>query len=191
MSLRANVSMLIRPHLAYDATGKLGIAQALLTQLTQAESGRGKPTTNERPVPIHLTAIALWQDLEFEAREHQYQRTSDDSGGLWQIVSTWETIEDDEWASHLEHVTADWITRITNVIHPTRPRRPLMRPCEACGEKYQIGDEGKRIPAVTAWCWDEHGEQVARVDDWDVQCSACGAEWRGKEVARVWWQAVA
>lgn len=190
-SLAQNVRMLTKPHVAYSNTGKIGTAQPLLTQLTRAESGTGKPTTNDKPIPIHLTAVAQWQDMEKEARDHQYERTGDDSGSLWVITASWEKVDDDEWTPFLEHVTLEWITQITNIIDPPRPRRPLMQPCAACGVKYTSGEDGKRIPAVTAWVWehDDH-DRTAKVDKWDVHCSACGAEWHGKEVAKSYWRPV-
>lgn len=117
--------------------------------------------------------------------------TGDDTGELSVIIESWAHVEDDEWKKFLEHVTLDWIDRITNVIAPTRPRRPLMQPCSACGEKYTPGEDGKRIPAVTAWVWDGLGEAVAPMEQWDVKCSSCGAEWHGKEVAKSYWKAPA
>lgn len=190
MSLASNVRILTQPHVAYSPAKKIVTAKPLLTQLTEADNGGGRPTTNERPVPVHLTAIALWQDLEHEAQQHRYEMTEDDSGGLWAIIESWAHVEDDEWKKFLEHVTLDWIDRITNVIEPPRPRRPLMQPCSACGEKYTPGKDGKRIPAVTAWVWDGLGEQVAKPDTWEVRCDSCGSQWTGKEVVKQYWRAL-
>lgn len=191
MTLRSNVSMLIRPHLSYDASGKLGTAQALLTQLTSEAGSSGSSAGNERPIPGSIKAMSLFVQLEWDARNEQYMRTGDDSGGLWQIVSSWENLNDPEFAPHLEHVTADWIAEISNTINPPRSRRPLRQPCASCGQRWTYDRDGKRAEAVTAWVWDDLGEKVATVEKWDVQCSVCGAEWRGKEVAQTYWRAVA
>lgn len=189
MTLATNVRQLTQHHITYSHTKKIITAPPMLTQLTQAQSGSGAPTTNERPVPVHLTAIALWQDMEKEARQYRHDMTGDDSGGLWPIIESWARINDDEWQPFLEHVTLDWIDRINNTIDPPRPRRPLMQPCAACGEKYTPGEDGKRIPAVTAWVWDHHGENVTSIEKWEVLCSNCGAQWHGKEVAMSYWRA--
>lgn len=173
-----------------NRVGKIVTAKPLLTQLSEADRDGGTSTTSERPIPANVNAIALMQDLLREAEEHQYEMTGNDNGSLWTIIATWETITNTEWANYLEHVTLDWIDRINAIIQPTRPRRPLMQPCSACGEKYAPGEDGKRIPAITAWVWDSLGERVSKIDHWDVNCSACGAQWHGKEVVKSYWRSV-
>lgn len=190
MSLRMNVHMLTRPHIARDNSGKLGTAQPLLTQLTAEAGSSGSASGSERPIPGSIKALSLWKDLEFEARDHQYVRTGDDSGGLWQITSTWEHVEDPEWEPFLEGVTGDWISRIANTIEPPRPRRPLRQDCVACGQRWVYDQDGQRSEAVTAWVWDDAGA-VTKVAEWEVACSACGAQWIGQEVTRNYWRAVA
>lgn len=190
MSLASNVRILTQPHVTYGPTKKITTVKPLLTQLTEADNGNNKPTTNERPVPINLTAIALWQDLTKEAKEYQHEMTGDDTGELSVIIESWHHVTDDDWRPFLEHVTLDWIDRINAVITPTRPRRPLMQPCSACGYKYTTGEDGKRIPAVTAWVWDGLGEQVAKPDTWEVRCDSCGSQWTGKEVVKQYWRAL-
>lgn len=191
MSLASNINQLINPHVAMNPRGKIVKQPALLTQLSEADRNGGISTTSERPIPANVNAIALAQDLLHEAKNHQYEMTSNDDGTLWQIIKSWETVEDREWQEFLGHVTLDWIDRINQIIQPTRPRRPLMQPCSACGHKYTPGDDGKRIPAVTAWVWDRQGEAIAPMEHWDVHCSNCGAEWHGKEVAKSYWRAPA
>ncbi|NWN89199.1 MAG: hypothetical protein HLX51_11780 [Micrococcaceae bacterium] len=192
MSLASNINQLINTHVAMDQRGKIVKQPALLTQLKDADSDGGRPTTNERPIPANLKAVALLQDIYDEATKHQYAmiRTVDQRP-LREILTGWATIEDREWRPFLEHVTLDWIDQIHDAISPTRPRRPLMQPCSACGQKYTPDDDGKRIPAITAWVWDHHGDHIAKPEHWEVQCSNCGAQWHGSEVVKAYWRAVA
>lgn len=190
MTLTMNVHMLTSPHVARDQQGRYGTAQPLLKQLTAEAVTRGESVGSEKPLPIGIKAVALWQDMEREARNHQYARTGDSTGGLWQITESWRNVEDDEWTPYLEHVTSDWIARITNVIDPPRPRRPLRQPCVACGERWVYDADGVRSEAVTAWVWDEEGG-IAGADGWDVSCASCSAQWVGNEVANTYWRAVA
>lgn len=191
MSLASNINQLINPHIAMNPRGKIIKQPALLTQLKDANSNGGRPTTSERPIPANLKAVALLQDIYDEALKHQCAMTGTvDQRPLRDILTDWATIEDHEWQTFLGHVTLDWIDRINDTINPTRPRRPLMQPCSACGQKYAPDDDGKRIPAVTAWVWDSEGDHIAPMEHWDVHCSACGAEWHGKEVAKSYWRDV-
>lgn len=189
MSLRMNVHMLTRPHISRDDQGRLGTAQPLLVQLTSTASTNGRSTGSEPPLPVSVKAMSLYVQMEWDARNEQYVRTGDDSGGLWQIVSSWESVEDPEWEPYLERVTEDWIARIVNTIDPPRPRRPLRQDCAACGQRWVYDQDGHRSEAVTAWVWDENGA-VGPVEAWDVTCTACGAQWIGREVATNYWRAV-
>ena len=188
MTLAGNVHRLTRPHLS-TLRGQIATVPPLLTQLTMDHGRHSQKVSSERPIPVPLSAIALWQDMEHEAREHQYARTGDDSGGLWQIVESWERVDDAEWCAYLGQVTLDFIDRILATIDPPRPRRPLRQPCAACGQRWTYDADGQRSEAVTAWVWDED-DRVAKVDTWEVTCTSCGAQWVGKEVARTYWRAV-
>lgn len=190
MSLASNINQLINTHIAYSPTGKIIKQPALLTQLKDANGNGGRPTTSERPIPANMKAVALLQDIYDETIKHQYEMTGNYDGSLRQILTEWATIEDKEWQQHLEHATLDWIDQINTCIDPPRPRRPLHQPCSACGKKYTPDEDGKRIPAVTAWVWDHHGERVATPDQWEVACSSCGAQWHGKEVVKQYWRAL-
>jgi len=192
LSLASNINQLINTHVAINAHGKIVKQPPLLTQLKDADSNGGRPTTSERPIPANLKAVALLQDIYDEAIKHQYAMIKTvDQRPLRAILTEWATIEDREWQSFLGHVTLDWVDLINDVINPTRPRRPLMQPCSACGQKYTPGEDGKRIPAVTAWVWDSTGEHVTSIEQWEVQCSNCGAQWHGKEVVKSYWRAPA
>lgn len=191
MSLASNINQLINAHVAMSATGKIIKQSALLTQLRNADTDGGRPTTNERPIPANLKAVALLQDIYDEAINHQYEMTHClDQRPLRDILQAWAALEDREWVNCLEHVTQDWIDKIHEAIDPTRPRRPLHQPCSSCGNKYTPDDEGKRIPAVTAWVWDSDGNTIAPMEHWDVRCSSCGAQWHGKEVIKQYWRAL-
>lgn len=184
VALRANINQLIRPHMTVRF-GKIVKQPALLRQLGEAQTGNDTPTTTEQPVPVHLTAVQLWQDMEFQARDLQYQMTGSDRGGLWSILPSWEAVTDEGWQSRLGEVTGEWIGRIQEVLDPPRPRRPLNQPCPGCGEKYAPGENGKRIPAVTVWAWASDGETVAPFEQWEVTCGACGEQWHGRDAIRV------
>ena len=188
MTLAGNVHRLTRPHLS-TMGGKIATVPPMLTQLTMEGRAPSHATSSETPLPVSVRAIALWQDMEHEARDHQYARTGDDSGGLWQIVQSWEYVADEEWVAYLERVTLDFIDRITATIDPPRRRRPLRQPCASCGERWFYDADGQRSEAVTAWVWDEDGS-VSKVETWDVKCLCCGAQWVGKEVANTYWRAV-
>ena len=187
MTLRSNVDRLTRTHMTVRF-GKIVKQPALLKQLSEAQTGSGTPTTSEQPVPVHLTALQLWQDMEFQARDLQYQMTGNDKGNLWAILGSWEAVDQDPWLARLTDVTAGWIEAISNVLDPPRPRRPLNIACSSCGEKYTPGENGKRIPAVTAWVWDSEGVAVASFDQWEVTCSHCGAQWIGKDAIKSYWE---
>lgn len=191
MSLRMNIHTLTREHYSRDHAGRLARAIPLLEQLTAGAGNAGGSAGSETPLPVSVSAIALWQDLEFEAKDIQYRRTGNDRGGLWEITAGWSGIDDPEhgdphWAAYLEDVTGDWIVRITELINPvSRSRRPLRRPCAACGNRWHWENDSRR-EAVTAWVWDEEGE-IAPVDLWEVSCRACGGQWIGREVAATYW----
>lgn len=187
MTLTGNVHRLTRPHLTTMA-GKIVTMPPMLTQLTMGCGSANTAVSSETRLPVSVRAIALWQDMEHEARDHQYARTGDDSGRLWQIVASWESVDDAEWAAYLEGVTLDFIDRIANIIDPPRPRRPLRQPCASCGQRWHYDADGQRSEAVTAWVWDESGS-VGKLENWEVACTACGAQWVGKEVARNYWRA--
>lgn len=191
LSLTENINQLINTHLTMTPQNKIVKVPALLTQLKNATTTGGRPATSERPIPANLKAVALLQNIYDEAINHQYaiHHTLDQSP-LRAILTEWTHITDKEWVTFLGHVTLDWIDQIHDAINPTRPRRPLMQPCSSCGEKYTPGEDGKRIPAVTAWVWDEAGEQIAKAETWEVQCSHCGAQWHGNEVVKAYWRAL-
>lgn len=190
MSLASNINQLINTHVDYNRVGKIVKVKPLLSQLSESERVGGSSTTSERPIPANVNAIALMQNIYDETIKHQYAMTGNYDGSLWEILAEWVTIKDSEWQAFLDHVTLDWIDDIKRTIDPPRPRRPLMQPCSSCGNKYTPGEDGKRIPAVTAWVWDNSGEHVAKPDSWEVRCDSCGAQWIGKEVVKAYWRAL-
>ena len=190
MSLKDNIRLLTQPHIGYNHAGKIVKQDSLLTQLNKAERIGGTSTTSEKPIPANINAVALAQDILKEAQQHQYEMTGTMRGSLWAIILSWQQVEDKEWVAFLEHVTQDWIDAIRNLTNPTRPRRPLHQPCASCGNKYTPGEDGKRIPALTAWVWDRAGERIAPSENWEVTCSNCGTQWTGREVTKSYWRAL-
>ena len=190
MNLKDNIRLLTQPHIGYNHAGKIVKQDSLLRQLNKAERTGGTSTTSEKPIPANINAVALAQDILKEAQQHQYEMHGTTRGSLWAIILSWQQIEDKEWVAFLEHVTQDWIDAIRNLINPTRPRRPLHQPCASCGNKYTPGEDGKRIPALTAWVWNATGETIAPSENWEVTCSNCGTQWHGKEVTKSYWRAL-
>ena len=170
--------------------GKIVKQPALLTQLTDFIGATGNSGSSEQPIPGSIKALSVHVQMQWDAKNHQYEMTGDDSGGLWAILKSWQHVTDPEWVAFLEHVTLEWIDQIKACIDPPRARRPLRQPCSACGQRWYYGEDNKRTEAVTAWVWDSLGERVAPIENWDVQCQVCNAEWHGKEVAKAYWRAI-
>ena len=192
MSLASNINQLTNTHVAMNTRGKIVKQPALLTQLTDFIGATGNSGSSEQPIPGSIKALSLHVQMEWDARNHQYEITGDDSGGLWAILQSWDnTISNtgSDTEQFLEHVTQDWIDQIKACIDPPRARRPLRQPCSACGQRWYYDEDNKRAEAVTAWVWTSNGEHIAPVQDWEVHCSACNAQWTGKEVTKAYWRA--
>src|SRR5699024_1162035 len=117
----------------------------------------------------------------------------DDTGGIWEILQAWENVvanTGNEWEASLEQVTQDWIDQIKACIDPPRARRPLRQPCSACDQRWVYDEDGRRTEAVTAWVWDTTGEHVAPLEQWEVHCALCDAQWHGKEVTKAYWRSI-
>lgn len=190
LSLASNINRLIRPHVDYSSAGKIVKVKPLLTQLTDFIGSNGASGSSEPPIPGSIKALSAHVQMEWDAKNYQYEMTGDDSGGLWAILESWENVTDDEWQAYLENITLDFIDQIQNTIEPPRPRRPLRQPCSACGQRWIYDEDNKRTEAVTAWVWDSTGEHLASIEQWEVHCALCGAQWHGKEVAKAYWRAV-
>ena len=181
MSLTANIHTLTRPHLTLDPNGKPHQTPAMLDELKAAatETRAGAPGNGGRSTPISTDAIALMQDIEFQARDEQYQRTGTDVGTLVGIIQSWATEEDAEMIAYLEHVTLDWLDQITALISPVKPPwRPAV-PCPACGVIYDQEGNG---PGMRVHCWDDEGA-IKAPGDWTAECIHCAAAWTPENMA--------
>ncbi|MGN6722765.1 MAG: DUF7341 domain-containing protein [Marmoricola sp.] len=174
MSLRDNCHRLCREHLTMGPKGPISVP-ALLDQLEAAvtanEHGSGG-TSGGVALPIGEGALALLQDIEHGAREHQHELIPSFAGTLKAVIESW-AVEDinAEWMAFLEHVTLDWIDAINAIVAPTKPPRKLTLPCPACSVLYH---EGK--PALRVHCWDEDGGML-KIWQWTAECVGCGAGW--------------
>ena len=108
LSLASNIRMLTQEHPTIHH-GKITTAQPLLTQLTDYIGSSGKTGSSEKPIPGSIKALSHYVQMEWDARNHQYEITGDDSGGLWVIIESWANITDPEWETYLEHITTEWI----------------------------------------------------------------------------------
>lgn len=184
MSLRTNVHQLCSEHLTTGPDGKPVKVPALLDQLSNAvtaETRAGSSGSGGRSLPIGEGALSLLQDIEREARDHQYEMVAHESKcSLRTLLGMWANgaVTTPEWEVFLEHATLDWSDRITAIVNPSKPPRKLHRPCPACGVQYG-GDERK--PGLHLHCWDSAGE-LAPPGDWTAECIHCGAGWDGSEL---------
>jgi len=163
------------------------IQPPLLTRLRNAStpgSDGGKAGGDGgKPVPVNLSAVDLFCKIETRARnEWRLLRGFVYVGRLehllWDLISPpFEELPED-WDTYLYQEASAWIDEIKGLLHPTKPRRRLHRPCPACGVKYHGID---REPALTVNCWDAN-EDMLHPSLWDASCLACGAEWHGENV---------
>lgn len=178
MSLNDNAYRLTRPHLT-NISGTLAERPALLDELTSAAKPGNDGAAGGSSgafVPVNVSAIALLQDIEREARDHHRELTGAATGKLADIIRTWAVDSiNAEWYAFLERVTLGWIDRIENLLRPAKPRRKMMLPCPSCGQTFH-GPE--RAVCLTVNCWGDD-ERMTHPAQWDVRCESCGAQWTG------------
>lgn len=189
MTLAANIRQLTQPHPGITPNGKIATVKPLLEQLTDFIGTTGTTTSNEPPIPGSIKALSTYIQMERDAQDLNYQITGTDHGNLWAILKSWEPLKDDHWQPTLQEITSEWITQIHHHLNPPRERRPLRQPCAACNQRWAYDHDGKRIEALTAWVWDTHGEHIAPLNQWEIQCANCDAQWHGKEVIKAYWRA--
>lgn len=182
MTLRDNIHQLTSEHLTL-ADRKPVKVPALLDQLEGAvtEKRAGAAGGNGTPIPVSADALALLQDIDREARDHQYEMVAHESRcSLRTLLGMWANgaVTTPEWEAFLEHVTLDWCDRISAMLSTAKPPRKIHRPCPACGVLYG-GEERK--PGLHLHCWDEDGG-LAKPGDWRCECVHCGAAWDGDEL---------
>lgn len=174
MSLQGNIQALTTEHLTM-VDGKPDRVPALLDQLDAALTNKNGRTsgTGGTALPISDAAYALWQDINFAARNEQYQRTGTDVGRLNDIIQSWANEQAPDMVAYLEHLTLDWCDQIKTIINPTKPPwRPAV-PCPACGLIYNKEGAG---PGMRLHCWADD-ETMLPPGQWTAECIHCGASW--------------
>ena len=180
MSLRDQIHVLTSEHLTLQ-DGRPEKVPSLLDQLDaaiSAETRSGSPGGG-KGLPIGTGAISLRQDIDWAARNEQYQRTGTDIGTLVAIIQSWATEQDAAMAGYLEHITMEWCDQIRSIITPSKPPwRPAV-PCPACGTIYDKQGNG---PGMRVHCWAED-EAILPPGQWSAECIHCGAAWASENMA--------
>lgn len=178
MTLPDNLHRLTAEHMTMNDGGRAVKVPSLLDQLdasTTDKTGGGGSGTG---LPISAAAISLRQDIDFAARDEQYQRTGSDIGTLVGILQSWASEQDPEMIAYLEHVTLDWCDRIGAIISPVKPPwRPAV-PCPACGIIYDRDGNG---PGMRVHCWGED-EAMLPPGEWSAECIHCKAAWTAENM---------
>jgi len=184
MSLSDHVHQLVREHLKTGPDGKAYKVPALLddlrTAVTPGNSMSGGGASGP-PIPINPDALDLLHEIEAAAKADYYEMT-----GVQWIKSVGELLPwvasldlTPEWRTYLEHVTSDWIDRITTLLWPAKPRRKLTGiTCPSCGQA-TYGEDRK--VCLSLGCWGLDGE-MAKIGEWDLECAACNAHWTRDQI---------
>lgn len=175
MSLTGNIQALTAEHMTM-VDGRPEKVPALLDQLDAAltdKNGRTSGGAGGKALPISDAAYSLWQDINFAARNEQYQRTGSEVGTLAGIIQSWATEGNTEMSAYLEGLTHGWCDQIKAIINPAKPPwRPAV-PCPSCGTIYDRDGNG---PGVRVHCWAED-ETMLPPGKWTAECIHCGAAW--------------
>lgn len=179
MSLAGNIHQLTENYLTM-ASGKAVKMPSLLEQLDIAMTDKNGRTGGGGGValPISDAAVSLRQDIEWQVRNEQYQRTGSDVGAIVDILKSWVHEADEQMAYYLEHITLDWCDQITAMVNPVKPPwRPAI-PCPACGVLYDRNGNG---PGMRVHCWGDD-EDLLHPGEWTAECIHCGAKWEGENM---------
>jgi hypothetical protein len=180
VTLSDNIFRLTSQHLiitdgqATKVRSLLGQLDAAMTDKTGRTGGGGS-----RALLISDAAYSLRQDIDWAARNEQYQRTGTDIGSLGAIIQSWNNEQDAEMIAYLEHVTLDWCDQIKAIVNPSKPPwRPAV-PCPACGIIYDREGNG---PGMRVHCWGED-EAMLPPGDWTAECIHCKAAWTSEKMS--------
>ncbi len=185
MTLRDNVHRLVNEHLKLGPTGKPHMVSALLAELrdavTPGNSGAGDGAGG-LPIPINPDAVEMLARVERELKSEYWEMLAI----VWPasleelLLQLPSGAPDAAWEAYLDHVTLDWVDKITTFLWPVKPRRKLFgKTCPSCSQAVHGED---RAVCLTLGCWDTEGE-LAKIGDWNIRCEACEAAWSGNEVA--------
>lgn len=183
MSLSDNIHQLVNEHLKLGPTGKPHMIPSLLTELREAvtpgNSGAAGGASGP-PIPINAEAVDLLAKIEADLKADYWEMLAVAwPGKLDGLLSAIGHQATGEWEAYFEHVTLDWVDKITTFLWPIKPRRKLFgKTCPACGLALH-GEE--RAVCLTLGCWDSTGE-LAKIGAWNISCEGCGAHWAGDEV---------
>jgi hypothetical protein len=78
-----------------------------------------------------------------------------------------------------EDLVTGWVAAAEGILYPKARRRPLGRPCPACGASWVLGENG-RVPAVTI-----AADLATSTDVWEAHCAACAADWVGEQIGHL------
>ena len=179
MSLADQIHRLTNEHMTMT-DGRTAKVPSLLDQLDSATVDKtGRPGGGGgSALPISDAAYSLRQDIDWAARNEQYQRTGSDIGTLAAIIRSWVSESNPEMVAYLEHVTLDWIDQIAAIINPSKPPwRPAV-PCPACGIIYDREGNG---PGLRVHCWGED-EGMLAPGEWTAECVHCQASWTAENM---------
>jgi hypothetical protein len=179
VTLRLNVDTLVNDHLTTGPDGSLVHAEALLNRLEAAvhpTNGGGATTqATKAKLPLDAGALALWQDLEREARDNQWEMLAT-TGTLRGILRSWAaSVPYPGWKDHLTTVTERMVERVRAYLDPVKVYRPSA-PCPACGVRFHGED---RHPVLSVVLESAPGVWLP-VTEHVLTCAACGAEWAGE-----------
>ena len=180
MSLQDHIHRLTSEHMTMTE-GRAMTVPSLLEQLDAALTDKTGRTGGGggKALLISDAAYSLRQDIDWAARNEQYQRTGSDVGTLVAIIQSWASESDAEMVNYLEHVTLDWIDQIGAIINPTKPPwRPAV-PCPACGIIYDRDGNG---PGMRIHCW-RVDETMLPPGEWTAECVHCGAGWTAEKMS--------
>ena len=186
MSLQDAIHQLTRPHLKTAPDGTLRHAPALLAELraavTPQHTGNASGAAGGPPIPINPNALDLIGEIEKEARRDYAEAV----GHVWhgELEALLQSYPDSqisaEWEAYLERVSLEWITSITALLWPGKPRRKLVgKVCPSCG--WAVYGEDRKT-CLSLGCWDSDGN-MRKIGEWDIECGSCEAGWAGEQVA--------
>lgn len=182
--LKSNIHQLVNEHVVQDHLGGYAPNEPLLDQLAAAvvpDTGGGQSSSGGPKVPVNVTAVALQQDIQREAREDYEALFIQDTPSLTAILEAWAQAKfTDEWEAYLERKTGEWCTKINKLLSPLKPYHPS-RPCPSCGQRYHGED---RNPTLSVH-WLTKAGDTAHPQDWKMDCAACKASWEGEGLGAI------
>lgn len=185
--LLVNVRRLVRGNVVGRLEGDDLMEPPLLDGLVQAvkPSGSFRGSGKGNGVPVNLDAIKKWKELDGVAREWNIARGVSMRGTLGSIIAAWVHEHRPVRRQELAEVSAWMVDQINELLSPPVPRRPLMKHCPECGQKWVTDEEGDRSPALTVRDRDPETGAMLPPVKMDVSCAACSEVWSGDKMTWV------